>query len=500
MQLTGYQSFLNVLLKTYYYVLRLHKPKELVRVSILPPAKREECPQIQIKLYTVVANKKELDIIDQCVKLILTRGLKVLDICIMKSRKSRCQPMYLLPDVLSSVSTLTFLKISDCVMLPLSLMVDVLNFKSLKKLRLKEVPLNPLVIKHLSAICPLLQELVVEWCYGFKKFCVNGRLQNLKKLRFSDNNEVESIDIEAPNLCECFLTVGEWGGATSATLGSCKQLRTLYLHGPFFSTSIGFSDFLSNFPFLENLSLYLVNRRDSLTVSSPSLRDFWLYDDCDLEEIDFNTPNLLIFKYANAWDYFTLKSDSGELKTCMECHIIDEVDTLWLLKLRQFLEKANRFKILRLINLHGRFSVDFELLKGTQLPPYELEHVELKMPIRDMLPVLDGLLWCFRPRSLSLTSIFSEMNDEEQSHFLKFISEKLIRQEDQGPTNIRIEWFFLPKPDRSLAGAHCLHHYPQSPLKRMKVVIRIRIRSGARNIRGGVLNKFRGLWAKKEEF
>ncbi|PWA58165.1 F-box domain, Leucine-rich repeat domain, L domain-like protein [Artemisia annua] len=181
-----------------------------------------------------------------------------------------------------------------------------------------------------------------------------------KKLRFSDNNEegVESIDIEAPNLCECFLTVREWGGATSTTLGSCKQLRTLYLNGSFFLTSTEFYDFLSNFPFLENLSLCIDNRHDSLAVSSPSLRNFWLYDDCDLEEIEFNTSNLLLFKYINAWDCgiggFAIKIGSGELKTCMECHNIYKVDTLWLLKISQFLQKANSFKILRLINLYGR--------------------------------------------------------------------------------------------------------------------------------------------------
>ncbi|GJY07867.1 F-box domain containing protein [Tanacetum coccineum] len=335
----------------------------------------------RFKLLTLVEDDTKLDIIDKCIELILLRGVKALDICFMKSRFSICPPMYCLPNILSSMSTLTSLKISDCVILPSSLMVGVVNFKSLKVLGLTRVPLNLHVIKRLSASCPLLEELVVECCYGLTEFCVDGRLQNLKKLRFIGykKNGIETIDIEAPNLCECLLSVGQGRGATSVILDSCKQLRTLYLDGPFFPTLTGFSDFLSNFPFLENLSLCLVNRRNILAVSSPSLRNFMLYDECDLEEIDINTPNL-------------------------------------------------------------RLSVNSELLKGTQLPPYELEHLELKMPIRHMLPVLDGLLWCFRPRSLSLTSSFSWISDEERSHFLKCISERLIQQEDQGPTNIRIEW------------------------------------------------------------
>ncbi|GJW52875.1 F-box domain containing protein [Tanacetum coccineum] len=283
------------------------------------------------KLLTLAEDDTKLDIIDKCVELILLRGVKALDICIMKRRFSKCPPMYCLPNILSSVSTLTSLKISDCVMLPSSLMVGVVNFKSLNVLWLTRVPLNQQVIKLLSASCPLLEELVVECCYGLMKFCVYGRLQNLKTLRFIDYNEngTETIDIKAPNLCECLLSVGQGRGATSVILDSSKQ---------------------------------------------------------------------------------------------------------------RYLEKANKFKCLKLNNLFGMLSVNSELLKGTQLPPYELEHLELKMPIRHMLPVLDGLLWCFRPRSLSLTSSFSWISDEERSHFLKCISERLIQQEDQGPTNIRIEW------------------------------------------------------------
>ncbi|GJS76751.1 F-box domain containing protein [Tanacetum coccineum] len=373
-------------------LLRLDKPKERVRVSVLskkwfaltaslPVSKflfwdfvdedwnsdnfyeyvkhtvSRFCRQQNVKiahtfkLLTLVEDNIKLDFIDKCVELILLRGVKALDICFMKSRFSICPPMYCLPNILSSMSTLTSLKISDCVMLPSSLMVGVVNLKSLKVLGLTRVPLNLHVIKRLSA-SPLLEELVVECCYGLTEFCVDGRLQNLKKLRFIDykKNGIETIDIEAPNLCECLLSVGQGRGSTSVILDSCKQLRTLYLDGPFSPTLTGFSDFLSNFPFLENLSLCLVNRRNILAVSSPSLRNFMLYDECDPEEIDINTPNLRVFSYTNRWNCskgkFIRESDSRELKTCLECHIIinkvdtqiclechiiNKVDTLWLL-------------------------------------------------------------------------------------------------------------------------------------------------------------------------
>ncbi|GJS56447.1 F-box domain containing protein, partial [Tanacetum coccineum] len=347
------------------------------------------------KLCTVPESKAELKIIDACLELILLKGVKVLEIMINKRR-------YLLPDILTSASLLTFLKVSHCI-LPSSLMVDVPNFKSLKVLWLNDVRLDPLVIKHLTTSCPLLEELIVEYCNGFKKFFVSG----LKKAHFIYNRVkgFGRIDIEAPNLCEFKLCVRhvEGRGATSVNLGLCKKLRTLCLRGSFFSTSTGLSDFLSNFPILENLSLCLVNRCNSLAISSPSLRKFVLYDQCDLEEIDIITPNLLLF---------------------------------------------NRFKVLNLDNnICGEISVDFEQLKVIQLPPYELEHVKLAEWQTNELSVVDGILWCCSPRSLSLTSYFSSISDEERSHILKYICARLLQQEDKGTANIRIEWSF-PSKDR----------------------------------------------------
>ena len=54
--------------------------------------------------------------------------------------------------------------------LPLSMMEDVINFKSLKMLRLDSVPLNEDVIKRLFIGCPLFEELIVEFCYGSEDF------------------------------------------------------------------------------------------------------------------------------------------------------------------------------------------------------------------------------------------------------------------------------------------------------------------------------------------
>ncbi|GJR73673.1 hypothetical protein Tco_0086038 [Tanacetum coccineum] len=178
-------------------------------------------------------------------------------------------------------------------------------------------------MKHLTASCPLLEELAIEYCYGFKKFCLYGLLQNLKKARFFYNGEkgFGGIDIEAPNICE--FQLGKVGrGAISVKLGLYKQ------------------------------------------------------------------------------------------------------------KLRRFLEKSDRFKVLNLANnICRKISVDFKQLKGIQSQPYELEHVELREGKTNDLQFVDGILWCCRPRSLSWTSEFSSISDKERSHILQLPG----RRRKEGP-------------------------------------------------------------------
>lgn len=156
--------------------------------------------------------------------------------------------------------------------LPLSLIVDVVEFKSLKLLYLDHVPLDEEVIKHLTTSCPLLEEFNARYCYGFKSFCVY-RHEHLQKVGIYFNYEVERIDIEAPNLW-CLLIVDSLlivdrdkiDILPQMNLASCKKLTTLSFYG---NPS---ADFLSNFPFLETFFLHIHNDFfDGLVLSGYSL-------------------------------------------------------------------------------------------------------------------------------------------------------------------------------------------------------------------------------------
>ncbi|GKD62245.1 F-box domain containing protein, partial [Tanacetum coccineum] len=194
-----------------------------------------------------------------------------------------------------------------------------MKFKSLKLLRLEYLRLDEEVIKILTTSCPLLEELTVIDCSGFKRFCVYG-LKNLQIVRFCYEYGVERIDIEAPNLCFLLLSSSHEENVTlpCVNVASCKKLTTLHYSGYPFPSSKGFTDLSSHFPFLENLFLDLPDGCNSLKLSSHSLKTFVLCSECELEDIDINAPNLLLFEYIGYLRMFgSMVTNPVPLKACM---------------------------------------------------------------------------------------------------------------------------------------------------------------------------------------
>ncbi|GKC21253.1 F-box domain containing protein [Tanacetum coccineum] len=88
------------------------------------------------------------------------------------------------------------------------------------------------------------------------------------------------------------------------------------------------------------------------------------------------------------------------------------------------------------IYLQGDFSIDVEQPMVTQSPTYGLNHIELNVRLLDNLSVyealVDAILWCCRPQSLTLISDFSAISFEEQTRVVE-----LLQQEAHGKTNIQ---------------------------------------------------------------
>ncbi|GJU35098.1 F-box domain containing protein [Tanacetum coccineum] len=212
-------------------------------------------------------------------RLILTKGVQVLEIDITNRNSIHIPPygpIFCLPDILLSVSSLTSLKLCNCEW-PSSLMVIGMRFKSLKLLSLEYLLLDEEVIKILTTSCPLLEELTVRYCSGFKRFCIYG-LKNHQIVQFFYEHGVERIDIAAQNLSFLLLSSSHEKNVTlpCVNVASCKKLTTLHYSGNPFPASKGFTDLSSHFSFLENLFLDLPDERNSLKLSSHSLRTFVL--------------------------------------------------------------------------------------------------------------------------------------------------------------------------------------------------------------------------------
>ncbi|XP_076948577.1 F-box/FBD/LRR-repeat protein At5g44980-like [Bidens hawaiensis] len=400
----------------------------------------QNVPAFRLIVTTNIQEHAELDTVKRCVELVLEKGVKDLDIDITSLADV---PKYRFPNILLSVSVLMELRIQGCE-LPSSLMVDDIKFKSLIHLTLTNVRIDDDAITYLIASCSLLQFFYIRWCYGFKRLCVQ-RHQNFRVVWIQYNTLVDRIDIEAPNLST--LTIeGNYGRVVpQMNLAACKKVTSIYYYS---CPSNDLSDFLSNFPIIENLYLCANYKFKNLKLSSPSLRKLMLY--ClfhliDFEEIELSTPNLVVFRYpCSPSSINTVLSNSTQLKACMQCYFNNFMDVRLFLNLRQFFHKKNGFKVLNLC-IYIKYSEKYiQILKpkAYELPPYELEHVKIQLYAHEESPAhvafVDAVLWCCRPRSLTLGASFPLIDFGEQTDVVKFTYEKLLQQEDQAHTSIQM--------------------------------------------------------------
>ncbi|GJV10700.1 F-box domain containing protein [Tanacetum coccineum] len=414
-----------------------------------------------LDICTSIINLEQRELVGRFLDLVLEKGLQVMNISFYyRENLTMCR----LPNTLLSASSLTSLTLHECE-LPSSLTVGVVKFKSLKLLSLTNLPIEEGVIEYLTKSCPILEEIYLKSCYGFKTFCVK-RHHNLLKVEIYCYKRLllERIDVEAPNL-SYFLLDSNKEKAPSMFMASCKKLTIFCYSG---SPLKILNDFLSNFPLIEILCLDLPPHVNNLRLSNHSLRKIRLHSHCDLEKIDLNTPSLLLFELIE-YDRANIRSLSKNYsylsKGCMKCVTQYSLDILWFQKLRKFLEKNSIFKVLKL-DIYSKL-IDVEKLKLIQSPPYELEHVELYAFNSSELSsfhvaVVDVVLWCCRPRSLTL-DLYYYMDtghvvklSEVLFSSLQYTYEKLLRQENEGQTNIKFVLFTSSKDKQYFSDLNSL--------------------------------------------
>ncbi|KAI7734670.1 hypothetical protein M8C21_009088 [Ambrosia artemisiifolia] len=119
------------------------------------------------------------------------------------------------------------------------------------------------------------------------------------------------------------------------------------------------------------------------------------------------------------------------------------------------MDKENGFKAFNLYIHKDREFIVSENFKVIELPPYELEHIELHFEDEessDHAAFVEAVLCCFCPQSLTLRSSFRLTDFEEQSSLVMFTYKKLLEQENQGHTNIQIVSPHSPKAQKQFKG------------------------------------------------
>nr|GEX14021.1 hypothetical protein [Tanacetum cinerariifolium] len=396
-------------------------------------------------LDTRLRESTEVDIIERCLGLVLMKRIKVLGI---KAYADTCRvptPKCRLPNLLLSASSLTSLTVSDCE-LPSWSMVNVVKFKSLKLLHLWEVPLDEEIIKCLNASFLLLEELNVEYGPGLKILCIYW-LQKLQKVSVHHVNGLERVDIGALNLRECqilFFNGRGRGAPPSLNLASYKQLATLRLNKNPFPTSKGFTDFLSNFPLLENLFLIIPNPCNSLSHADPYERDAPESKSrmncchgndvdtlCDCELPSWSMVDVVKFKSLKLLHLWEVPLDEEIIK-CLNASflILEELNV----------EYGPGLKILCIYRLQKLQKVSVHHVNG-------LERVDI-----GALNLRECQILFFNGRGRD----FSSIDFEQQSHIVKFTYEKLLQQEDQGEINIQLVLSYSSKVKMNFSDLNSL--------------------------------------------
>ncbi|MFS7899275.1 putative F-box domain, leucine-rich repeat domain superfamily, F-box-like domain superfamily [Helianthus anomalus] len=111
------------------------------------------------------------------------------------------------------------------------------------------------------------------------------------------------------------------------------------------------------------------------------------------------------------------------------CNLLDTPTSNYCYRLPSILLSVSMLKYLTICCCELPYSLMFDncieikKLKAIKLPPYELGHVELQLDIHDEssdhVVFVDAVLWCCRPRSLTLISSFPLITFKEQSDLVK---------------------------------------------------------------------------------
>ncbi|MED6207808.1 hypothetical protein PIB30_039092 [Stylosanthes scabra] len=227
--------------------------------------------------------------VDQWIQIASETGVNVLEIYLSNGsigREYREDIWYDLPLCVIEAKSLTKLMLTGGIRVHQEFLNHSMKFSSMKMLSLSHVLFtHEGVIKHLISHCPLIEQLTVEHCSVYNHLSIEGPqvdrisrvkslfLNGLQKLKKVDVQGIEEVHIDSPNLenlCYSHFKFEKW-----------------------------FLELFSKYPLLESLELCNCSVSEKINICSSQLKVLKLHDCSNLNEVNFNAPNLLSFDYCD---------------------------------------------------------------------------------------------------------------------------------------------------------------------------------------------------------
>lgn len=315
---------------------RLKEFMEYIDASLLRFCELDFCMR-KFRLFISILDVEEsAPYIDKWIGLATEKEVKVFDLEFLTDSDTP----YTLPQSIFYAKSVTVLNIVRCKLENVS---DIVRFNYLRKLSLDKVFINEEMVQKLSSESPLLEEMFLSECWGFKRLCVSKALK--LKIMSIGSDELESVEVVAPNLQELVLEFSEEIMPRVIDVFECTQLKKLKFMG-IGLTDLEFHHFISSFPLLEDLIFAYCYALERITISSNQLKKIRVSSCVNMKALNLDTPNLLSFTY----EYSPIPTSCINALCPWQVKCLSKLmfDIHWCLKLREFLGVSNQIETLRI--------------------------------------------------------------------------------------------------------------------------------------------------------
>lgn len=447
--------------QTKSFCVNLKRFIEFIDASVHQFCKFNLCMEY-LRLYVSLLNvKRSTSKVNKWIAMAVASDVKYLDFEVLSDEDTP----YTLPPIIFSAKLLTTLRLSGC---KLEHPSDTIRFHSLTKLRLDRVCLSGEIVQKLISECPLLEDLLISKCWGFKYLGIS-KTRKLKIMKIYPLPELELLTIVAPSLQDFALEDYGKCGPLMIDMAGCPNLSKLSLKGTTLRNQ-EFNHLISKFPFLEDLSVDRCDTLKTITISSDQLKNLSLKFCSNLKAIDVNSPNLHSFFYED----WSVPSFPVTALCPWEVSFYSKpvIDTRWYLSIKEFLGISYKVEDLSIcVGSVDKNSFDLDEFRMS-LPSLPLEVEKLSLHVNTASPnyaaLLDGLLAICFPKTLSVdvtwwSRFFEWLYDQLQNRDVNCCSSRDFKCWRHYLKDIKIESFLKTDVQELLDVDELMDTWPNLP-------------------------------------